>query len=362
MASSVAQTVFVMNRLATRSMFAVTRRPSATTPGIVENLPSSSTSCATARVAGAPDPIATPMSASFNASASLTPSPVMATVCPRACSAFTMSCFWCGVTRPNTECCSSVSPSSSRSSGSSRASNGRSAFGMPTRAATAPTVWGLSPEMTFNATPCCAKYARVSAASGRTCSSSSTRAAGCISGGRLSPSSGASVCGEEQHPLTRAGEGFGLLRDFAVAPGPHQLGRTEHPRAVLAERRRAPLACRRERDEPGASPGVRRRERRRDRVQRRVAVLVGRERRERGLDRRLIVEPFDAVEHDVPVGERAGLVEADHVDPGQPLDRGQLLDEHLATSQRDRGDPEGDARQQHETLGNHARRCRRRCR
>jgi len=92
-ASSVAQTVLVMKRLATRSMLAVTRRPSATTPGSVANLPSSSTSSATAFVAGAPDPTAIPRSASFSASTSLTPSPVMATVCPRARNALTISSF-----------------------------------------------------------------------------------------------------------------------------------------------------------------------------------------------------------------------------------------------------------------------------
>ena len=68
-------------------MLAITRRPSATTPGSAANWPSSSTSWATARVAGAPLPIATPMSASLSASASFTPSPVIATTCARCCSA-----------------------------------------------------------------------------------------------------------------------------------------------------------------------------------------------------------------------------------------------------------------------------------
>ena len=56
-ASSVARTVLVLNRLATRSMFAVTRLPSATTPGSVANLLSISTSSATALVAGPPRPV-----------------------------------------------------------------------------------------------------------------------------------------------------------------------------------------------------------------------------------------------------------------------------------------------------------------
>ncbi len=68
-----------------------------------------------------------------------------------------MARFWCGVTRPNTECSSSTSASSSWSSGSVRASTGRSALGHADLSATAPTVMGLSPEMIFTATPWAAK-------------------------------------------------------------------------------------------------------------------------------------------------------------------------------------------------------------
>ena len=61
-------------------MFPITRRPSPTTYGRVANLLSSNTIWATARDAGLPEPIATPISASLSASTSLTPSPVIATV------------------------------------------------------------------------------------------------------------------------------------------------------------------------------------------------------------------------------------------------------------------------------------------
>ncbi len=101
-ASSTEYTVFTRNSVATRVMFPITRRPSATTEGNVAKLLLSSTICATARVASDPDPIETPMSASLRASTSFTPSPVIATVCPRDCNAATMSRFCCGVTRPNT--------------------------------------------------------------------------------------------------------------------------------------------------------------------------------------------------------------------------------------------------------------------
>ncbi len=67
-------------------MLPMTRRPSATTEGSVEKLLLSSTIWATARVASEPEPMDTPMSASFRAM-SFTPSPVIATVWPRDWSA-----------------------------------------------------------------------------------------------------------------------------------------------------------------------------------------------------------------------------------------------------------------------------------
>ena len=54
---------------------------------------SSNTICATARVAGDPAPMATPMSAFLRASTSLTPSPVIATVWPRLLRARTIARF-----------------------------------------------------------------------------------------------------------------------------------------------------------------------------------------------------------------------------------------------------------------------------
>ena len=59
------------------------------------------------------------------------PSPVMATVCPRACSAWTMDCFWWCVTRPKTKRSSSWVPSGPGSSGRSRASMASPAWARP---------------------------------------------------------------------------------------------------------------------------------------------------------------------------------------------------------------------------------------
>ena len=85
-----------------RWILLMTRRPSATTLGMAAKSLSSSTSWATWQAASAPEAMATPQSASFNASTSFTPSPVMATVWPWLWRARTIFRFWLGTTRPNT--------------------------------------------------------------------------------------------------------------------------------------------------------------------------------------------------------------------------------------------------------------------
>jgi len=137
-------------------MLLMTRRPSATISGMAEKSDSSSTSLATWLAACAPLAMATEQFASFMASTSLTPSPVMATVCPSFRYARISRFFWSGVTRPKTvysfaACRKSLSVSSVD------ASMYRSALGMPARRATSDTVMGLSPEMTLMETPCFAK-------------------------------------------------------------------------------------------------------------------------------------------------------------------------------------------------------------
>jgi len=163
-ASSAAYVVLVRNRLETRSMFAITRRPCATTSGRVAKRLSRRTSRATALVAPAADPIAMPRSASLSARASFTPSPVIATVCPSRWRALTMDRFCSGVTRPKAE--SSRNAAARASSDSSSAPEGRSRASTPrtvaspssrTTRAIAPTVRALSPEMTLTRTPCSLK-------------------------------------------------------------------------------------------------------------------------------------------------------------------------------------------------------------
>ena len=65
---------------AERSMLLITRLPSATTDGMQAKLESSRTRSETLAAASLPDAMAILQSASFSASTSFTPSPVMATV------------------------------------------------------------------------------------------------------------------------------------------------------------------------------------------------------------------------------------------------------------------------------------------
>jgi hypothetical protein len=52
-----------------------------------------------------------------------------------------------------------------------------------------------------------------------------------------------------------------------------------------------------------------------------------------------------------PVGQRAGLVDADRVDRGEALGRAHLLHQRVLARQPHGGDGEGDAHQQHQALG-----------
>ena len=254
-ARSVAQTVLVMNKLATRSMLAVTRRPSATTPGSVANRLSSSTSSATALVAAAPEPMAMPMSASLRASTSLTPSPVIATVCPRACRAVTIACFCCGVTRPKTERSSSRRPSAPGSSGRSRASTGSVGVGQAR-----PRRDGADGERAVPGDHLQRHALRREVRDGL----GRRRIAAARRAGRRPPPAGpAGATRRPAGPAARASTRTrrplaarpgGLRQLFLLAAGQHHLRRSQHPGAVPGEAGRAPLARGGERHGVPAAP------------------------------------------------------------------------------------------------------------
>ncbi len=83
-------------------MLLMTRRPSATTSGMEEKSEFISTRSEIWAATSLPEAIAMEQSASLRASTSLTPSPVMATVCPAFCRAWMSSFFWLGFTLPKT--------------------------------------------------------------------------------------------------------------------------------------------------------------------------------------------------------------------------------------------------------------------
>ena len=99
--------------------------------------------------------MAMPQSASLRAMTSLTPSPVMATVWPFFCRAFTSSFFCSGVTRPKTVYFSAASGMSFLLTRD--ISTALSQFSTPARRAMPETVSTLSPEMTLQMTPCSLK-------------------------------------------------------------------------------------------------------------------------------------------------------------------------------------------------------------
>ena len=81
-------------------MLSKAARPSSTASTMWAKLSSSRTMSAADRATSVPTtPMATPISAWRRAGASLTPSPVMATTSPRACSAWAMRSFCSGATR-----------------------------------------------------------------------------------------------------------------------------------------------------------------------------------------------------------------------------------------------------------------------
>ena len=155
-ASTAEYTVFMRKSEAERCRLLMERLPSATTSGRWAKSLSASTISATFLAAAEPDAMATEQSASFRASTSFTPSPVMATTWPASRSVRTRRRFMCGVTRPNTRH-SATAAATSASVSRVEASTHFSAPGTPTAAAMLDAVRGSSPEMTRMSTPCSRK-------------------------------------------------------------------------------------------------------------------------------------------------------------------------------------------------------------
>ena len=97
---TVAKTVLIKKIETALCKLLITLRPSLTTSGRAENDESSETRCDTFLAASDPEAIAIEQSATRSAKISLTPSPVIATVCPSSFKLAIITSFCSGVTRP----------------------------------------------------------------------------------------------------------------------------------------------------------------------------------------------------------------------------------------------------------------------
>ena len=220
---------------------------------------------------------------------------------------------------------------------STRASGGMS---RPTRRAIAATVVGLSPEMTLivdalrrRSTPACP------AASGRTCSVSDDQRDRTHPAGQHLPASAASRVPEQQHPAagprpspsTRSRIGSSGGRAARPARRRPRTRGSANDAALHLRAELKAMVCVRSQPVGAASAAA-------SALSvpfalgssaiapRAVSHLVG--------GQRLPAHRFAALVDDVTDRQRAGLVQADDVHPGQALDGRQFLDEHLLAGQR----------------------------
>ena len=160
------------------------------------------------------------------------------------------------------------------------------------------------------------------------------------------------VCQEQDASATPRPVGR-ALGDFTIVRGEH-VGPAQHETAPALEGRSAPFASAGERGDRGRSPAGRCVIRRPDGGDGRVGMGVdGGEGGEGGFCINGRLEHLELVHDQDPLGQGSGLVEADRVDPRQPLDGRELLYEHVAATQPDDTDGERHRRQEHETLRNH---------
>ena len=212
-ASMVVNSVFMRYSDDEFLMLFITRLPSATIFGIELKLLSIKTRWLTFLAASLPEATDIAQSASFRASMSFTPSPVIATVFPSDFIARTSIAFCSGVTLPNTVYLFATFSTSLSFSPSSEMNF--SAPSIPARRATSETVTGLSPEITFTATSFSLNHFMVEMASSRMLSAMEIIATGLIIAGSLSPTMGAEECASTKTRMPICAYCFIILSTFA---------------------------------------------------------------------------------------------------------------------------------------------------
>ena len=157
---------------------------------------------------------------------------------------------------------------------------------------------------------------------------------------------------EEQHPQAPRADLLGLLggRGRRVE---EYVRRPDHPVAVVAVRRSAPLGRRFERCGRGGRPTGRHLVCLGDGLHAGVRPgVVGGQLCQHIADV-TFVQPLQIRDAHTVLGQRAGLVGAHDVDAGQAFDRGQLVDQALPSAEPNDADGERYRRHQHQALGHH---------
>ncbi len=173
--------------------------------------------------------------------------------------------------------------------------------------------------------------------------------------GRRSPSGPSARRHHREQPFA---SGTQLLDEVAggIVGGEQEVGRPEVEPPTVDERRRRPLAFAVERLDTIDLPGRVRADRRDDRRHRRVRITIGRGERNEPVADLVVGAALGRVgggERDLAGGDRARLVEAQHVDAGEHFDRRELFGERVAASERHDACHERQAGEQHQAVGHH---------
>ena len=316
-------------------MLRAIRRPSATARGSIENWSSSSTMSATPLVIWLPEPIATASRARFSAGTSLTPSPIIAVKRPRSASAATSAFFCSGVIRQKIVLRSAAlaEPAPCRPGARAPRSRRRRAGRRPRARPRSPS--GGRRRRSASGRPSAARMnSIVSAASGRSRSSSTTRARGSSLGGGCVPGSSgrradASPKATTRRPAAVCSSRRPLRgRAAARARRPGRARRARPARSCGSSRRRR--ASRRSTSRRRRTAPRRRRARARRDSARRSSAACGCARRPSGRSGRaprarragcVLSATSTETSSRRAVGQRPGLVDADRVDGRERLGR-----------------------------------------
>ena len=251
--------------------------------------------------------------------------------------------------------------SASSPSGSAPPSSAADSAGMPASRAIAPTVAGLSPDTTFSPTSSAAKNATVSPAFARSRSASTTTPSGRSGWGSgasgAAGGSGASAAASASTRRPAAASSAARPRSAVVAvAGEQRLGRAEDEPLAVRARARSSAAARRTGPAPTAPRAASSPASPASWTASSVALRDGELAANTPSDRASSSLVDLAGGHELDdaqrrLGQRPGLVRAQHRDRRERLDRVELLREHAAAGHLRRRDRGGERHEQDQPLG-----------